>query len=169
MCLFKHHIPLTIIDYNEVFWCISKVTILPFHHLQNKILKLNVGILKKKHAKLLEYLEVAAWITEFLENTEKGFPGSSTDKRTFLPMQERLETRVWPLSREEPLEKVMEAHSSILAWRKDPGGLQSMGLQGAGHGWSDFSQTKMRKLLNKNLWETFKVASCSRFTALDAF
>ena len=72
--------PLTVIDYNEVSRCVSKVTILLFHHPKNKILKLNFGILKKKHAKLLEYLEVAAWITELLENNEKGFPGSSTDK-----------------------------------------------------------------------------------------
>ena len=38
------------------------------------------------------------------------------------------ETRVQSLSWEEPLEKEMDAHSSILAWRipwtKEPGGLQ---------------------------------------------
>ena len=37
------------------------------------------------------------------------------------------------LSREDPLEKGMAAHSSILAWRipwtDEPGGLQSMGSQ----------------------------------------
>ena len=32
-------------------------------------------------------------------------------------MQETQETRVWPLSWEDPLEKGMAAHSSILAWR----------------------------------------------------
>ena len=42
---------------------------------------------------------------------------------------------VWvrPLSQEDPLEKGMATHSSILAWRiprrEKPGGLQSMGLQ----------------------------------------
>jgi len=43
------------------------------------------------------------------------------------------ETQVWSLGGEDPLEKGMATHSSILAWRipwtEDPGGLQSMGLQ----------------------------------------
>ena len=38
---------------------------------------------------------------------------------------------------EEPLEKGMATHSSILAWRipwtEEPGGLQSLGLQRVGH------------------------------------
>ena len=46
------------------------------------------------------------------------------------------EMRVWPLGREDPLEKKMATHSSILAWEtpptEDPGGLQSMGLQKSG-------------------------------------
>ena len=43
------------------------------------------------------------------------------------------ETQVQPLGWEDPLEKGMATHSSILAWRipwtEDPGKLQSMGLQ----------------------------------------
>ena len=43
------------------------------------------------------------------------------------------ETWVWSLGREDPLEKEMATHSSILAWKipwtEEPGGLQSMGLQ----------------------------------------
>ena len=43
------------------------------------------------------------------------------------------ETWVESLGGEDPLEKGMATHSSILAWRiswtEDPGGLQSMGLQ----------------------------------------
>ena len=43
------------------------------------------------------------------------------------------------LGREDPLEKEMAAHSSILAWEiswtEEPGGLQSMGLQRVGHDW----------------------------------
>ena len=46
-----------------------------------------------------------------------------------------LETRVQSLGREDPLEKEMAIHSSILAWRipraEEPGGLQSMGSQEA--------------------------------------
>ena len=43
------------------------------------------------------------------------------------------ETRVQFLGQEDPLEKKMATHSSILAWRipwtEEPGRLQSMGLQ----------------------------------------
>ena len=45
------------------------------------------------------------------------------------------ETRIRFLGGEDPLEKEMATHSSILAWRipwtEEPGGLQSMGLQGS--------------------------------------
>ena len=47
------------------------------------------------------------------------------------------ETRVWFLRSEEPVEKGMAAHSSILAWRsrwtEEPGEIQSMGAQRVGH------------------------------------
>ena len=50
------------------------------------------------------------------------------------------ETRVWSLGREDPLEKEMATHSSILAWEipwtEESGGLQSMGLQRVGHDWA---------------------------------
>ena len=43
------------------------------------------------------------------------------------------ETRVWFLGQEDPLEKEMATHFSILAWEiprtEEPGGLQSMGSQ----------------------------------------
>ena len=43
------------------------------------------------------------------------------------------ETQVRSLGGEDPLEKRMATHSSILAWRipwtEEPGGLQSMGLK----------------------------------------
>ena len=47
------------------------------------------------------------------------------------------ETRVRSLGQEDPLEKEMATHSSILAWRipwtEEPGGLQSTGSQRVGH------------------------------------
>ena len=47
------------------------------------------------------------------------------------------ETHVQSLGREDPLEKEMAAHSSVLAWRipwtEDLGGLQSLGSQRVGH------------------------------------
>ena len=47
------------------------------------------------------------------------------------------ETWVQSLGREDPLEKQIATHSSILAWRipwtEEPGGLQSVGSQRVGH------------------------------------
>ena len=47
------------------------------------------------------------------------------------------ETQVQSLGQEDPLEKEIATHSSILAWRipwrEEPGGLQFMVLQRVGH------------------------------------
>jgi len=57
--------------------------------------------------------------------------------KKLLAMQE---TQVQSLGQEDPLEKRMATHSSILAWRspwtEEPGGLQSMELQSPIQ-WSD--------------------------------
>ena len=57
------------------------------------------------------------------------FPGDSVVKN--LPAKK--EVWVPSLTREDPLEKEIATCSNILAWRipwaKEPGGLQSMGLQ----------------------------------------
>ena len=61
----------------------------------------------------------------------KGSPGGSVVKPA------KQEVQVWSLGQEDPLEKEMASHSSILAWKipwsEEPGGLQSMASQGAGH------------------------------------
>ena len=48
-------------------------------------------------------------------------------------MQETEKTQIWPLIWEDPLEKEMAIHSSILAWEipwtEEPGNQQSMGSQ----------------------------------------
>ena len=70
----------------------------------------------------LKYLEIVRSYCEW-----QGFPGGSDGKN--LPAVQ--ETQVWSLGWEDPLEKGMATHSSILAWRipgtEKPGGLQSMG------------------------------------------
>ena len=47
------------------------------------------------------------------------------------------ETQVQSLGQEDPLEREMATHSSILAWKipwmEEPGGLQSMGSPRVGH------------------------------------
>ena len=62
-----------------------------------------------------------------------GFPGG-LDAKVSATIQE---TQVQSLGWEDPLEKGMATHSSILAWRipctEDPGRLQSTGLQRVGH------------------------------------
>ena len=52
-------------------------------------------------------------------------------------MQEASEMQVRCLGQEDPLEKSMATHSSILAWKipwiEEPNGLQSIGSQRVGH------------------------------------
>ena len=59
-------------------------------------------------------------------------------------MQEIQETWVWSLGQEDPVEGVMAAHSSILAWKipwtEEPGELQSTASQRAGHDWSELAR-----------------------------
>ena len=50
------------------------------------------------------------------------------------------ETWVWSLGWEDPLEKGMATHSSILAWRIE-WTIQSVGLQRVGHDWATFTFT----------------------------
>jgi len=63
-------------------------------------------------------------------------------------MQETQETRVWSLGQEDTLEESMANHCSILAWRipwtEEPGGIQSTGLQTAGH-WSNLACTTLHR------------------------
>ena len=64
------------------------------------------------------------------------------------------EIRVQSLGREDPLEKGMAIHSSILAWRipwaEKPGGLQSMRWKRVGHDWA--TNARMHDL---NVWLTW--------------
>ena len=50
------------------------------------------------------------------------------------------EMQVWSLGREDPMEKEMAAHSSIIVWKiswtEEPGELQSMGSQRVRHDWA---------------------------------
>ena len=62
-----------------------------------------------------------------------GFPGGSMVKKTPHPTHPPPLQKTWSPSLEDPLEKEMAAHSSILAWEipwtEEPGRLQSMRSQ----------------------------------------
>ena len=63
--------------------------------------------------------------------------GASLVAQMVMNLPAMQETWVRTLGQEDPLEKEMATHSSILAWRipwtAEPGGLQSMGSQRVGH------------------------------------
>ena len=70
------------------------------------------------------------------------------------------ETRVWSLGWEEPLQKEMATHSSILAWRipwmEKPGRLQSMGSQRVWHDWAtSLSLFSLQLSFVFTLWPSF--------------
>ena len=71
-----------------------------------------------------------------------GFPGGSVVKNP-LVMQE---TWVRSLGGEDPLEKNMATHSSVVAWRilwtEEPGGLQALRSQRVRHDWSNGTRTQ---------------------------
>ena len=75
-----------------------------------------------------------SWQITFTLSTEKGLVAQMVKNLSTMP-----ETRVWPLGQEDPLEKGMATHSSILAWRipwtEEPGGLQSIGSQRIRQDW----------------------------------
>ena len=62
---------------------------------------------------------------------------TSLEAQTVKNLPEMQETQVQSVGQENPLEKRMATHSSILAWRiswtEEPNGLQSMGSQRIGH------------------------------------
>ena len=73
-------------------------------------------------------------------DNNKGFPGGSDGKKK--KKKHKIACNVGDLSSiwEDPLEKGMATHSSILAWKtpwtEEPGGLLSMGSQRVGHDWA---------------------------------
>ena len=80
------------------------------------------------------------------------------------PLQE---TQVWSLGQEDPLEKEMVTHSSILAWwipwTEKPSRLQSTGSQRVGHDWMTSLFFTFKKMHSK-LWELRqegRISTCS--------
>ena len=85
-----------------------------------------------------------------------GFPGGLAGKN--LPAtQEPQETQIRCVGQEDPLEKVMATHFSILAWRtpwtEESGGLQSIGLKRVGHNWSNLAAAAAYKQKNHHPYQ----------------
>ena len=100
----------------------------------------------------------------------EGFPGGSVIKNPPATAGDMVQS----LGQEDPLEEGMVTHFSILAWRipwtEDPGQLQSIGLQGVGHDWSDLAYTHRHEglYLDPVLFQQSVVYFCSSPTALTA-
>ena len=75
-----------------------------------------------------------------MKRKKKKWKGVSLVSQTVNNLPAMWETLVWPLGREDPLQKEIITHFSILAWRipwrEELGGLQSMGSQRVGHDWA---------------------------------
>ena len=82
---------------------------------------------------MVQILACPLYFPVTLAITLRSFPGGSEVKN--LPAMR--ETWVQSLGWEDPIEKRMATHSSVLAWRipwtEEPGELQSMELQRVGH------------------------------------
>ena len=69
------------------------------------------------------------------------------------------ETQVWSLGQENPLEKGMATHCSILAWRipctEEPDGLQPLGLQRVGHDWA-WAQSQLQ-MCSVSVWSRTEI------------
>ena len=88
-----------------------------------------IAALFQRHSPVSWLIRTVSIFTVKLTSPSK-LPSWFSGKESHLPMQEM---RVPFLGWEDPLEKEMATHSSVLAWRipwtEEPGGLQSMRLQ----------------------------------------
>ena len=87
---------------------------------------------------LRHWIVLNSFISGLIGRKGLGVPQTSLVAQTVKPTM--WETWVRSLGREDPLEKEMATHSSVLAWKipwtEEPGRLQSMGLQRVGLEWA---------------------------------
>ena len=115
----------------------------------------------------LTYMQSTSWETLgwLKHKLESRFPGEIliTSDSLVAQMVKHLPTMpvtlVWSLGQEDPVEKAMATYTSILAWKipwtKEPGRLQSMGSQRAGHHWAtSLSLSDMH--MSPPLWQKVK-------------
>ena len=108
--------------------------------------------------------QVGAWFSNFstieMPSVSLDFPDSSVVKNP--PTMQ--ETWVQFLGQEDPMEKEMATHSSILAWEitwtEDPGRLQFMDLQRVGHDWAHTNKTVIKAAAYWFLWLVYIYFFC---------
>ena len=98
----------------------------------------------------------AYWWIKIPMSPTTGFPGGASGKEPCTLVQKTRDAGSIPGSG-RALEG-MAIHSIILAWRipwtEGPGGLQSIGLQRVGHGWSDLACTHTSVVLGKRIYRS---------------
>ena len=87
------------------------------------------------------------------KHNNMGFPVAQTVKNLAAVKGTLVQSMVW----KDLLEKGMDTHSSILAWRfpqtEEPGGLQSMGSQRVGHNWATNTHIyTILQVFDANVW-----------------
>ena len=94
-----------------------------------------------------------------IKQCKNGVSPASSPVKNLLAMQETQETQVLSLDREDPLEKKMATHYSILArkisWTEEPCGLQSMESQRVGHNWATEHSVQKSQLISMISAEAF--------------
>ena len=126
----------------------------------------------------MRYSTLPYYIGSLLEdfaqpNVDVVFWGASVVSQMVKNMPAVRETWVWSLGWEDPLEKGVATHSSILAceipWIEEPGKLQSVGSQRVEHNWATNKHTHTHKHSVLSMFKVGKPMLWYRFISLNAF
>ena len=116
----------------------------PMWNMGASLWSVNLQVFRKQGDGQAIWKLITVMVGWVLSKAHLGFPSGLVSKESACSAGSR-ETLVLSLGWEDPLEKRMATHSSVLAWRTpwtgEPGRLQSMGLQRVGHDWSDLART----------------------------
>ena len=114
----------------------------PMWNMAVSLQSVNLQILRKQGDGQAIWKLITVLVGWVLSKALLGFPSGSVSKESTCSAGSQ-ETLVLFLGREDPLEKWMATHSSILPWRipwtGEPGRLQSLGSQIVRHDWCDLA------------------------------